>query len=312
MAAEEVVSMRKLRYVVSHLLLCALICAAGSLAGCSRWLEYKSGRAASGILEAARAEENRRRMQAILTSEELQESTRVLTRAVLDAALADLGEEELQGRLHELAAGFADGLGPALGRTLDTEVLPRVRRELVAGVEEAVDAALERTLAPGNRERFGAVAGEVARAAMESVSPRLTRALSDGVSEGVDRSVRAALDRDVSPAVGRALDANTAALARAMRAGTEAAFLGAADALRGDLGQVIRDERMALVHELERVAEKERVAWLAGVSDEVERSRQRWVRGFVVLAAITGLAALAGGYWLVRLAKENRRLKAGA
>lgn len=282
-----------------------LLALALPLSGCAGWLEFKAGRTVTGALAAVPRPENRRNVEALLTSPEMQESARVLTRAALDGAVAELSGAERKARLHELAAAFVDGLGPALGRTLDAEVLPRVRRELVAGVQ----AALDQALSPDNRVRLGAVAGDLARQAMAAASPQVVRAISDGVAGGIDRSVRQVLDRDLSAAVGRAIDANTPAFARAMRAGTEGALLGAADALKGDLGQVLQEERLALVHELERVAQAERKAWIADLGREVEASRRRWVRGFVILAAASALLLAAGGFWLTRLVRENRRLQ---
>jgi hypothetical protein len=254
-------------------------------------------------LEELNREENRRQIDALLASPEMRESTRRLTQDALDAGLDDLARPERAARLHQMAAGFVRDLGPALGEVLAADVLPRVRTELVAGVQDA----LARVLDDESRRKLHALVADSVRTAAESAAPAVSRALADGLSQAVDRSLQHALGGAGAPALGKALDANADALARALRKGTEGALLGAADAMRGEFGAALRDERRAFLKDLQAAAAAERAAWLA----DLHRQTEGWYHAFVVLALVAALLLLAAGFWLRSLHHENRRLRGG-
>ncbi|HEV8579038.1 MAG TPA: hypothetical protein VGX68_08125 [Thermoanaerobaculia bacterium] len=276
------------------------------LGGCSRWLDSKSDRLLTGSLRSLERQENREALRRLLTSPEIEASTRALTQAVLDTAWDDLSREERRARARELAAELVEAAGPALGRILDRDVLPRVREELAASLQ----AAVERAFTDENRRKAQDFASGVARAALTAAQDEIARSIQAGVAAGIDAGFERSLNGRILPAVHRAFDGSEPAFARAVRTGTESALLGAADALHGELGAVLREDRQAFLRELQAVAATERQAWLAQLQAQVEQKERRWKNWFLILAAVAGVAMLVAGIWLSRLLKENRRLKA--
>lgn len=282
------------------------LCAVGlPLAGCTAF-DVKAQRTLSAGLQALNEPANRKQIEDLLRSEEVQRSVRDLAKTVVDTSLDELTTEERRARLHDLAVGLVRDLGPVFGEQLDKEVLPRVRAEVV----KSVQAALDQVLADTNRDKLERLANDVARGATDAVAPRVQRAISDGVASGIGRGIQEALSRDLSPAVNRTLDGSSAALARTLRTGTEGAMLGVADALKGELGVVVRQQRKELVQDLQAVAANERKEWIKDLRQEVQRNEDRWFHLFLVLAAVAALALLAFAIWVRRLALENRRLQA--
>jgi hypothetical protein len=275
------------------------------LGGCSRWYDFKTGSVVTGSLRALEQEENRKTLEKLLTSKEVERSTQALAKSVLDAAWEDLSREERKARARELAAELVDATGPALGRVLDRDVLPRVREELAASLEKAV----ERVFTEENRRKTQDFASGVARAALQATQAEISRAIQAGVAAGIDSGIERSLNGRVVPAVHQALEGSAPAFARALRSGTENAFLGAADALNGELGVVLRHDRQAFLQELQAVAAAERKAWIEQLRIEGEEAERRWKNWFLILAVVAGLALLVAGVFLTRLVRENRRLK---
>ncbi|HSS52090.1 MAG TPA: hypothetical protein VLX28_24370, partial [Thermoanaerobaculia bacterium] len=289
------------------LLLLAGLCAAGlPLAGCS-WLDMKAERTLTSALKALNAPANRKQIEDLLRSEEVQRSVRELTKTVVDTSLDELATEERRARVHDLAVGLVRDLGPVFGEQLDKEVLPRVRAEVV----KSVQAALDQVLADANRDKLGRLAADVARTATDALAPRVERAIADGVASGISRGIQAVLSRDLSPVLNKTLDGSSAAIARTLRTGTEGAMLGVADALKGELGTVLKQERKELVQDLQNVAATERQEWIKALQQEVQRNEARWFHLFLVLAIAAALVLIAFGLWIRRLAVENRRLRTG-
>jgi hypothetical protein len=281
------------------------ICAA--LAGCSDLVGPVTGKAVGASLEAVNERANRERIEELLTSEAVVRSTRKLTQAVIDAALADLDSDEREARKQQLTAEFVRDLGPILGAMLDKDILPRVQSRL----EASVQAVLDQALSEANRRRAGDFAAGVARQALDAVGPRVARSLSDGVSSGIERSIRAVLARDLAPALGKALDASAPAVSRVMRAGTAGALQGVADAMNGPFGEMFRRERDSTFALAQQAAAAERRAWLEELHKQLDESR-RWFHTLVIMAAAAGLLLLGIGVLLWRLVGENRRLRSGA
>jgi uncharacterized protein (DUF697 family) len=283
------------------------LCAAGlPLAGCS-WLDLKAQRTLTSTLQALNEPANRKQIEDLLRSEPVQRSVRELTRTVVDASLDELTTAERRARIHDLAAGLVRDLGPVFGEQLDKEVLPRVRAEVV----KSVQAALDQVLADANRDRLGRLAADVARTATDAVAPRIERAIAASVASGISRGIQGALSRDLSPALNKTLDGSSAAIARTLRTGTEGAMLGVADALKGELGTVVKQQRKELVQDLQTVAATERQEWIKALRQEVQRNEDRWFHLFLVLAIAAALLLIAFGLWIRHLAMENRRLRVG-
>jgi hypothetical protein len=277
----------------------------GGLAGCSEVAGPITGKAIGATLEGANQPANREQLEQLLTSEPVVRAVRKLTRAVIDEAVADLDSDEREARKRQLAAGFVQEIGPALGAMLDKDVLPRVQGALAASVRSILDEALSEA----NRRRTGAFVGGIAREAAAAAGPPLARSISAGVSSGIERSVRAVLEREVAPALGSALEASAPAVARIARAGTAGALQGAADAMNGPFGQMFRAERDRTLALAQQVAAAERQAWIDELHKQLAESR-RWFHALVVLAAVTGALLLGAGALLWRQLQENRRLRA--
>jgi len=281
------------------------LCAAGfPLAGCS-YLDLKAERTLTATLKALNEPANRQRIEELLKSEQVQQSVRELTKTAVDTSLDELTTEERRARIHDLALGLVRDLGPVFGEQLDKEVLPRVRAEVV----KSVQAALDQILADSNRGKLDRLAADVARTATDAVAPRIERAIADGIASGIGRAIQGTLSRDLSPVLNKTLDGSSAAIARTLRAGSEGAMLGVADALKGDLGVVLKQQRKELVQDLQSVAAAERQAWIDALQKEVKRNEDRWFRLFLVLAVAATVLLIAFGLWIRRLAVENRRLK---
>jgi hypothetical protein len=284
----------------------AALCCGLLLGGCSQWLDRKTDRLVTASLRSVESQENRQTLQRLLTSPEVAASTRALTQQVLDTAWDDLSQEQRRARARELTAELVEATGPALGRILDRDVLPRVREELAASLQTAV----ERALTEENRRKVKDLAAGVARAALAATQEEISRAIQSGVAAGIDAGLARSLNDRIVPAVSRALDGSAPAFARVLRTGTESALLGAADALHGELGAVLRADRQDFLRELQAVAAAERRAWLEQLQAQAEQKEKRWQGYFLILAAVAGVALLVAGIWLTRLLKENRRLKA--
>ncbi|HYL05650.1 MAG TPA: hypothetical protein VE075_06400 [Thermoanaerobaculia bacterium] len=292
--------------------LAAFTAAAGTalLAGCSTTGTDRLLRAGFDATDAERAI-----VEHLLASPEIQRATQVLTRSVLDAAMQDLAAPERQAQLHQLAAGFAESVVPVVATAIDKQVLPAVREELAAGlrgaVETAAQAAFDQLLRPDNRSRARALSRDLAASAAGAAAPALSAAVGGGVRAGITRAVAEMLGQVAPPAgagsaAGAAFDRR---LAEAMRAGSQGAFLGLADALHGALGEELRRQQHDFLHDLQGTAATEREAWIKVIGAE----RDSWLRYFAVLAVIAAvlfLALLAAVLWLNHLLRENSRLRA--
>ena len=283
----------------------AVLSSALLLGGCAQWVDRKAGAAVTASLRSLEQQDNREALQRLLTSPEVAASTKALSQAVLDTAWEDLSRQERRARAKELTAELVEATGPALARILDRDVLPRVREQLSASLEDAV----ERAFSDDNRRRVEDFASGVARQALAATQEQIARAIQTGVAGGIDTGIGRSLDGRIIPAVNRALDGGSPAFARALRSGTEGALLGAADALHGELGAVLRQDRQDFLKELQAVAAAERQAWVAQLRSEAEAAEARWRRWFWMLAVVVGIVLLAGAVFCALLLRENRRLK---
>jgi hypothetical protein len=290
----------------------ALTTAAGIalLAGCST---ADTNRLLHTGFEATAAE--RAIIEQVLASPEIQRATQVLTRSVLDAAMQDLAAPECRAQLHQLAAGFAESVVPVVAEAVDKQILPEVRDQLAAGlrgaVETAAQAAFDQLLLADNRGRARELSRDLAASAAGAAGPALSGAVAGGVRTGITRAVAEMLGQVAPPSgagAGGAAGGFDHRLAEALRAGSQGAFLGLADALHGALGDELRRQQHDFLGEVQRAAAAERQAWI----QEIHAERDTWLRNFVVLAVIAAalfLALLAAMLWLNHLLRENRRLR---
>lgn len=237
----------------------AIVVAAVAIAGCSA-LERGTGKVVAASLEAVNEQGNRSRVEEILTSDEIRDATRELTGVVLDTALGDLTEQQRRERIREVAVEFVEELTPVLAETFDAEVWPGVKAKL----EESVAATLDQVLSDETLERARRFTADTAREVVEATAPDLVATVSAGLANGLETGFAAVLRDQVVPALedfaGRDHGPAVRSLARDVSHG---AFLGLADAMNGELGEVYDRERDEILDRLDSrlVEEAGKVAW---------------------------------------------------
>jgi hypothetical protein len=266
--------------------------------GCAGVVAPTTRTAVDSGLSTLNEPQNRRAIQEILNSDEVLRATRGLTRAVINEALSGGGPES-DAHLTMLSNDFARDISPALGRTVDDVVLPRVQ----AAVAGAVRTALDQALSDENRQRIGKFTAEVAHRTVAGVGPQIEASIAHGIANAVERI----LQHDLSPAIGEALDDNTPGLARATRAMTAAALDGVNDAMAGPFGDMFRKERAAAIVQVQAAEAQQQRALLDEVEKQIAESR-RWFEMLIVLAVIVGVAALGIGVLVWRLLAVHREL----
>ena len=266
--------------------------------GCAGVVAPTTRTAVDSGLSTLNEPQNRRTIEEILRSDEVLRATRGLTRAVINEALSGGGPES-DARLATLSGAFARDIAPALGRTVDDVVLPRVQ----TAVASAVRAALDEALSDQNRRRIGKFTADVAQQTVASVGPQIEASISHGITSAVERI----LQHDLSPAIGKALDDNTAALARTTRAMTAAALDGVNDAMSGPFGDMFRKERQATIAQVQAAEAQQQRALVDEIEKQVAQSRH-WFEMLLILFSVVGVAMLGVGALLWRLLASHREL----
>ena len=275
-----------------------LVASVVAMGGCAGVVAPTARTAVDSSLSTLNEPQNRRTIEEILRSDEVLRATHSLTRAVIDEALS--GAPGSEARLATLSGNFARDIAPALGRTVDEVVLPRVQ----AAIAGAVRTALDQALTDENRQRIGKFTADVAHQTVASVAPQIEASITHGITSAVERI----LQHDLSPAIGKALDDNTAALARTTRAMTAAALDGVNDAMAGPFGAMFRKERQATIAQVQAAEAQQQRALVDEIEKQVAESR-RWFETLVIGFAVVGVAMLGIGALLWHLLMEQRRLR---
>ena len=273
--------------------------AAAAACGCADVVAPTTRTAVDTGLGTLAQPQNRQEIERILRSDEVTRATRGLTRAVIDEALSG-GDAGSDARLTKAASDFARDIAPALGATMDDVVLPRVQAAIAANLRASLDQLVDEK----NRRRIAGFTADVAGQTVQRVAPQLEASLSRGIASAVERILR----HDLSPAIGKALEDNTPALARTTRAVTAAALDGVNDAMSGPFGEMFRKERAATIAQLQAAEGQQQRALLAEVERQVDESR-RWFEALLVLLGVVAVAVVAGGAVLWHLLVEHRRLR---
>jgi hypothetical protein len=269
------------------------------VAGCAGVVAPTTRTAVDASLATLNEAQNRQLVEQILRSDEFTRATRGLTRAALDEILSGGGPGS-DARLAKASADFARDIGPALGQTLDDVVLPRVQ----AAIATSVRASLAESLSAENRQRVGDFTAGVARETIVSVGPQVAATISTGITSAVERI----LQRDLSPAIGKALDDNTPALARTTRVVTAAALDGINDAMSGPFGDMFRKERKATIDQIQAAEAQQQRALVDEIEKQISESR-RWFEMLVVAFCVVGVVLLGVGLLLWHLLMEQRKLR---
>jgi hypothetical protein len=269
-----------------------VLAAAVAASGCAGVVAPTTRTAVDTSLGTLAEPQNRQEIEKILRSDEVARAMRGLTRAVIDEALSGGGPDS-DARLARAADAFARDIAPALGTTLDGVVLPRVQ----AAIAEDVHASLDQFLDEKNRQRIAGFTADVAGKTVQRVAPQIEASISHAVER--------ILQHDLSPAIGKVLDDNTPALARATRAVTAAALDGVNDAMAGPFGEMFRKERAATIAQVQAAEAQQQQKLIGDVERQLEQSKQ-WLVG---LLAVVGVAILAIGAVLWHLLAEHRRLR---
>lgn len=269
-----------------------VLAAAVAACGCAGVVAPTTRTAVDTSLGTLAEPQNRQEIEKILRSDEVARATRSLTRAVIDEALSGGGPDS-DARLTRAADAFARDVAPALGTTLDGVVLPRVQ----AAIATDVRASLDQFLDEKNRQRIAGFTADVAGRTVQRVAPQIEASISHAVER--------ILQHDLSPAIGKVLDDNTPALARATRAVTAAALDGVNDAMAGPFGVMFRKERAATIAQVQAAEAQQQQRLIADIERQLAESKQ-WLVG---LLAVVGIAILAIGAVLWHLLAEHRRLR---
>ncbi len=166
------------------------------------------------------------------------------------------------------------------------------------GCAGVVRTALDQTLSDENRQRVGKFTADVAHRTVASVAPQIEASIAHGITSAVERI----LQRDLSPAIGKALDDNTAALARTTRA-----LAGVTDAMVGPFGDMFRKERQATLAQVQAAEAQQQRALADEIEKQVADSR-RWFETLIVLFVVVGAAMPGIGVLLWRLLAAHREL----
>jgi len=170
-----------------------------------------------------------------------------------------------------------------------------------AAIAANVRASLDQFLDEKNRQRIAGFTADVAGQTVKRVAPQLEASISRGITSAVGRI----LVHDLSPAIGKALEDNTPALARATRAMTAAALDGVNDAMAGPFGEMFRKERAATIAQVQVAEAQQQQRLIGDIERQLAQSRQ-WLVGLLV---VVGVATLAIGLVLWHLLAEHRRLR---
>jgi len=199
----------------------------------TKYLERATPAVINSGLEELISEENQERLRELAAIPDLRAAARELTQGVLEASLEEFDSPERAEKIFALTETFIDRAMAALEEAVGTELGPRFRRELALSVEEVLAAVSE-----------SASLDDLAAAGRSLVSSA-TRALTETLAEGIDR--------DLTPALLRALERLSAAaaaltsdeefseaLATNSRSFMRGAMLGLNDALEGELGATLK------------------------------------------------------------------------
>ena len=269
---------------------------ASAACGCAGVVAPTTRTAVDTSLSTLAEPQNRQEIEKILRSDEVARATRGLARAVIDETLSGGGPGSDE-RLTQAANAFAHDIAPALGTTLDDVVLPRVQAAIAANVR----ASLDQFLSDDNRRRVAGFTADVAGQTVQRVAPTIEASITRGITSAVERILR----DDLSPAIGKALDDNTPALARTTRAMTAAALDGVNDAMAGPFGEMFRKERAATIAQVQAAEAQQQQRLILDIERQLAESKQ-WLVG---LLAVVGIAILAIGAVLWHLLAEHRRLR---
>ena len=159
----------------------------------TKYLERATPAVINSGLEELISEENQERLRELAAIPDLRAAARELTQGVLEASLKEFDNPERAEKIFALTETFIDRAMAALEEAVGTELGPRFRRELALSVEEVLAAVSE-----------SASLDDLAAAGRSLVSSA-TRALTETLAEGIDR--------DLTPALLRALERLSAAAA---------------------------------------------------------------------------------------------------
>jgi hypothetical protein len=130
----------------------------------------------------------------------------------------------------------------ALGVAIDADLGPKLRSELVKAVQESLGAALTHENWEDARRNATAIAESVTEVTVKT----LMIGLGSGLETEIVPAIRTALEQELGPGFAKVVDEDLRlALSRTTREMTREALLGIDDALKGDLGDTLRNAQAA-------------------------------------------------------------------
>lgn len=189
-------------------------------AGCAPTTARVTTTTVNSGMAALSDDANQAHLRAILDGLPLEEATRALAGALLDETRKNLSQEEWNQLVEQGAVRLVDALSPALAVSLQTEIGPALRAELVAGVRDALALMAQ----DRQRRQVGQIASTLTAAIVDTLTPR------------VQASVRALLREELAPLLEERLNAAVRGDDPLVRAASRQVMLGLGDALNGELG----------------------------------------------------------------------------
>lgn len=206
---------------------------------CAMGAERIARKAVPGALEGATdfVEEDRKRLERLMSSPEIQEATRSLAAALAGGMLDGMTEEQRMQRLQSITTGYIDAVSKSVAKSMKEDIGPGV----TAAAQQAVDGVLGSALSPTNRRNAAAMADAVTRSAVSAMMAAsgkgLREDLGPALSEVMDEDLGPALERMIAVHVGPALrdaigDDVIPQVGEVSREVSRQIVLGAADAFR--------------------------------------------------------------------------------
>ncbi len=252
--------------------------------GCAGLMQEVVPAAMDAALDHTATPETQKKLKAAMNASSLpeaaQELGRSLAKGIGEGMTADMQDEAR----HHAVATFVDAVGEAFQKTVGERLAPAARK----GVEEAVDAALDRLLSSQVRADASRLSAAVAGAATTALSQSLSSGMSKGLKEEIGPALQQVIAENVAKGLNGILKENRTEAGAFTRNLAREAGNGLADALRGELGKALGEQREAIFGDVDKRA------------DQLER----FLWGVLLVSALS----LGGVLWWLRNSLEaNRR-----
>jgi len=204
------------------------------VSGCASpatYLRDATSTAVDSTLASLDTAESRQRLKEIFGAVDVQTAAREMTKGVLEASASDLSRPEVEQRIQLLVEHFVEALTRSASRSIDADLGPAARRQMVLAITEALAAGTS----PDARARMSALAAAVAESAAHAFGAQLPALFGPEMRA----TLQSLVDESLAPAMAVALDKVAPSVANVARLTAREALAGVNDELAGDLGRTI-------------------------------------------------------------------------